>query len=198
MRKVSFYDELSKGIQIVTDEYKSFLQTHKIIHASDYNIGEKYKKLTNDAIEGKALSLKKITYYVQEYTSGRSNDASLLERILSTPFHMYSNEFIVLELETGVFGFPWQDFEEKKKEIDFMTWSPTSLASWQLDKVCARIAKHTTWVKAWVHGHLIEFHGGIMAQDISFEKSLPAQCVPTVSLLLSCNTNLTRLRIAPT
>jgi hypothetical protein len=172
------------------------LQTHKIIPACEYNLDEKYKEVTKDAIEAKALGMKKIKYYVRERTSGSSGDSSLLERILSTPFRAFSSEFISLELETGVFDFPWQDIVEQKETIDLKTWNPISLANWQLDKVRAAVAKHTKWVKAWVHGHLVEFSGGMMAPDIKLDKPLPAECVPTVAFLFSINTNLTRLRIS--
>ncbi len=171
---------------------------HKAIQASDFNMDEKYKELTKDAIEAKALSMKKLHYYVKERTSRRSADASLLDRILNTPFQTYSSESIILELETGVFDFPWRDVVEQKETIDLKTWTPTSLAAWQLDKVRVTIANHTKWVKAWVCGHLIEFSGGIMAQDIFLDKPLPSECVTTVALLCSVNTNLRRLRINAT
>ena len=172
------------------------METQKAIQASDYNIDEKYKELTRDAIDAKALGLKKIKYYIRECTLRRSAETSLLERIISTPFQAFSSESIALELETGVFDFPWRDIVEQKETIDLKDWNPDSLAQWQLDQVCSTISNHTKWVKAWVHGHLIEFPGGMMSKDIIFEKPLPSECVPTVALLLSVNTNLTRLRIS--
>ncbi len=172
------------------------MQTHRTIPASEYNMDEKYKEVTKDAIEAKALGMKKIKYYIRERTSAGSADSSLLERILSTPFQAFSSESIALELETGVFDFPWRDIVDQKETINLKTWDPISLANWQLDKVCETIAKHTMWVKAWVHGHLIEFSGGMMAQDITLDTPLPSECVPTVAFLFSVNTNLTRLRIS--
>jgi hypothetical protein len=196
LQKFTLHEELSSAIQIVKDEYNSFLQTHRDIKASDYNKDETYKELTKEAIEANTLGIKKITYYIEIRTSGRSIDSSLLDRIKKTPFQTFSSKSIVLELETGVFDFPWRDVVEQKETIDLGTWCPLSLVAWQLEKVRIAIADHTKWVKAWVHSHLIEFPGGIMAHDIYFEKSLPSECVPTVALLFSVNTNLTRLRIS--
>ena len=156
---------------------------------------DKYKELTKDAIESKALAMKKINYYVSERTSKRSADASLLERISSTRFQQFSSESIVLELETGVFDFPWRDVVEQNPTIDLKTWNPISLAPWQLEKVCAAIGKHTKLVTAWVHTHRIEFSGGMMADEIVLEKPLLSECVPTVAFLFSVNTKLKSLRI---
>eukprot|EP00291_Cryptomonas_curvata_P030574 CAMPEP_0172208590 /NCGR_PEP_ID=MMETSP1050-20130122/34565_1 /TAXON_ID=233186 /ORGANISM="Cryptomonas curvata, Strain CCAP979/52" /LENGTH=445 /DNA_ID=CAMNT_0012888215 /DNA_START=1008 /DNA_END=2342 /DNA_ORIENTATION=- len=197
-REDSLHEELSKAILFVKKEYSLFLHTHRDIPASDFNTDEKYKELTKEAIEAKALGMKKIKYYIGERTSPHSADSSLLERILSTPFRDFSSESIGLELESGVFDFPWRDVVEQKETIDLKAWNPISLATWQLDKVCTTIANHTKWVRAWVNGHLIEFPGGMMAQDIMLEKPLPSECVPTVALLFSVNTNLARLRIGAT
>ncbi len=187
---------MASAVQNVKTEYSEFLLAHRAKHASDYNNDETYKELTRDAIEAKALGMKKIEHYIRERTAGCSTDFSLLERILITPFQKFSSESIVLELETGVFDFPWKDVVEQKGTIDLKTWNPTSLASWQLDKIRFTIANHMKWVQAWIDGHLIEFPNGMMAPDIVLEKSLPAKCVATVSFLLSVNTNLTRLQIS--
>ncbi len=191
----SLHEDLLKAILYVKSEYSSFLQTHKAIQASDYNVDEKYKELTKEAIEAKALGIKKVKCYIRECTSSGS-DANLLERILGTPFQKYSSESIALELETGVFDFPWKDVVEQKETVDLGAWSPTSLVAWQLDKVRIAIANHDKWIRAWVHSHLIEFPGGLMAKNTELDKALPAECVATVSFLLSVNTNLTRLRIS--
>ncbi len=144
--------------------------------------------------------MKKIDHYIRKrtLTTGNSADSALLERILNTPFQNYSSESIVLELETGVFDFPWKDIVEQKETIDLKTWNPSSLETWQLDKVRVAIANHKKWVRAWVYGHQIDFPGGMMSQEILLEKPLPSECVATTSLLLSVNTNLTRLRIGAT
>ena len=195
---ISLYEELLNAIRVVEDEYSKLLQTHNTVEASDYNMDEKYKELTKEAIEAKALGIKKIKYYIRERTSECSGNTGLLERILNTPFQSYSSESIVLELETGVFDFPWRDVEEQKETIDLKAWNPTSLAEWQLDKVRTTIANHEKWVRAWVHGQLIEFEGGMMAQGVKLVKPFPSKCAETVALLLSVNTNLTSLRIGAT
>ncbi len=199
-QKLTLHEELSSTIQIVKDEYSKFLETHKSLPFSDYNIDETYKELTKEAIEAKALGIEKIKHYIRyrkdiKLSTGLTAHNNILERIKSTPFQAFSSKSIVLELETGVFGFPWRDIVEQKETIDLGTWCPLSLEPWQLEKVRMTISDHPKWVKAWVHNHLIEFPGGIMAEDMYFEKSLPSMCVTTVALLISVNTNLKRLRI---
>jgi hypothetical protein len=101
-------------------EFDSLVASHRSAGNEEFNDDKTYQRFTNEAIETKGMVLKKIQVYCQMITKG--NDC-LLERIMETPVMDFSRESTVMELITGISGFPWAQVMSNSPSLDFGTWN---------------------------------------------------------------------------
>ena len=106
----------------VTSEFAAVLRLHASQPADTFNLDDKYKHFTSEAIEAKSLALEKIRIYAQQSISGAGED--LLAFIRDRPLMDFADRSVILELLTGLTSFPWMQVTSKSVKVDLGSWAP--------------------------------------------------------------------------
>ena len=98
---------LRELIKHVMDEVDTVNENHAQRGLAEFNDDKVYKEMTAEAIDSKALAIKKMAFFVDSFGEARE-DKTLLARIKARPFLDFAHESTMLELQTGSNGFPWE------------------------------------------------------------------------------------------
>jgi hypothetical protein len=118
----------------VKQEFDYLSREHRETEASKFNDDHKYRSLTTEAIELKSLALKKLEVFVQLYDANDRNQ-SILHEVIERPITDFAKESVIMELKTGIRGFPWTQVAEDSVSVDFGEWTPEGLDPSKVEKV---------------------------------------------------------------
>ena len=181
----------------VKREFEGLLKTHSDINASDFNKDENYQWFTAEAITSKSLALKKLRLFV-ELCKTNDKSESTLQEVFDKPIADFKREDVVMELRTGIRGFPWAQVTGKSNSVDFGDWTPGNPTSRQWDTLIAALManEELRTVTIGASKERLVFNSGWATAELSWDASAAVQAsVGVTALLLRCFTGLASLSL---
>ena len=185
--------DVGKLVNRVKKEYAILTEEHGKEAAEVFNDDAKYKRFMTEAIEAKSLALKKISIYIESFSSA-PGDGDLLQRIAECPLLKLKDESIEMELRTGLAGFPWAQ-AMRDATVVLGSWRPEGVEAFKLREVAGALAGNQQLRTVTFGDERLDFRDGWAGvTDQDWSKSKAVQAAPGIAaLLLGCCTNLTRL-----
>jgi hypothetical protein len=165
-----------------------------------FNNDTLYKRLMNEAIDGKALALLKLDIYLESVRA--NHDSNALDLICDTPLAEFGNPASVLLLRTGITQFPWAAVMEKESAtIDLAEWDAASIPPQAQELVSGALGGNSVIRTVIVKGVKLELSDGWATADLKWAGSSRApnysaaiNALPaTVALVLQNCSRLTSL-----
>ena len=181
----------------VKHEVEELVKTHTGLDASDFNKDEDYKRFTAEAITSKSLAVKKLSLFV-ELCKTNNKSESTLQDVFDKPIADFEREDVVMELRTGIRGFPWAQVTGKSSSVDFGDWTPGNLTSRQFDTLIAALMANEKLRTATIGASKepLVFNSGWATAELSWDAKAAVQAsVGVTALLLRCFTGLASLSL---
>jgi hypothetical protein len=192
----------SVGRQIkesVLKEFDDQTREHESRGEEIFNQDEMYKKLSNEAIDGKTHALEKIDFLLTRAQNDTGNEATpdgmdqqLETAILKAALKDFTG---LMRLRTD---FPWDDVEKNNKtEIDLRAWDAATIPEWALREfvVCA-LGGNTVIRAVMIKGVRLELSQGWATTELLWSRNQAVKAVPaTVWLVLRTCVGVTKLDI---
>jgi hypothetical protein len=189
--------QLEKAVvERVKHEFENLAKRHTEIVALEFNDDDKYKNITTEAIELKSLARKKLDLFVQLYDTNDEKRELLLQQVIDTPILDFAKEGLIMELITGIRGFPWAQLADKKDSADFGEWMPEGWEASKLEAVTAALMKNEELrtVTVGANKDRLLFNDGWATATLGWNGSKAVQAsVSITAFLLQCFTCLSSL-----
>ncbi len=165
-----------------------------------FNDDALYKRLMNEAIDGKALALLKLDIYLESVRANQ--DSATLDLICDTPLADFGKPASVMLLRTGITKFPWAAVMEKESAtIDLADWDAASITPQAQELVAGVLGSNPVIRTVIVKGVKLELSDGWATAELKWGRSLHSpnyseaiRSLPaTVALVLRNFTGLTSL-----
>jgi hypothetical protein len=168
---------------------------HDAVEADKFNDDEKYKKLMNEAMDGKANALKKMRIFLESLAVdlGQSHQ----ENIFSAPLAEFADRATVLRLRTGIADFPWEAVVlERSADLDLGEWDAAAASAQARELVADALRENPNVRSVLVKGVKLELSHGWATTKLEWGSNEAVRAIPvTVSLLLQNCGCLLRLDI---
>lgn len=187
--------------QRIQRDFDALIEEHASVDAIEFNDDTTYKQVTTDAITAKSLALKKLRLFVglcEKRGDGADAPDGILRDILSRPIADFARDDVVMELKTGIYGFPWAQVMGNSASVDFGEWPSARLNSPQLETLTAALWANEALRTVTVGGgkERLVFNGGWATAALEWDASAAVQASTGVTaLLLRCFTSVTSLSL---
>ncbi len=189
------YFALRSVIEMAKAEFDSLVESHQSSENSEFNNDKTYQRFTNEAIESKGTALKKIQVYSQMIDK---NNDGLLQRIKDTPVEEFARESTVMELLTGLVGFPWAQVMSNSSALDFGSWSLEGIEDSNFKVILQKLEDNSQvrTVSIGVGLERLLLNDGWATSSIAWSSSPAVSASPAiVGMLMRCCTCLTSLNL---
>ena len=187
--------DLDTAVQSVKAEYEEMAAKHDALAPEFFNNDKEYKQLTTEAIESKSLALEKLSVIIRLAADGVGAD--VLRRAVERRMADFAHEGTVLELRTGVSGFPWAE-AGKAAAVALGAWTPSGLDAPQLGAVAAALAGNSDLRSLSIQGatDTLVLKNGWATADIDWDSNAAVRASPGVTgFVLRCCTGLRSLSL---
>jgi hypothetical protein len=178
-------------------DFEELVSSHSRMKPEEFNDDDTFKRIIKEAIEAKSLALRKLQLYL-ELCFGKDGEQTLLSDVLKRQILDFGEDGTIIELRTGIRGFPWAQLSSKSVSVDFGGWTPKDLDASQLDNVIEALfdADQLRMVTIGSGRHQLNFNNGWATTDLIWSESEAVQESPTLAaLLMRCFTRLTSLNL---
>jgi hypothetical protein len=193
--KAEVHSSYQALVEYLQTEYDLMVKDHSDSEPNKFNDDVEYKRITAEAIELKSLALKKMRLYVQ--LKNDTNEGQLQE-ILKRPIIDFAIENFVMELETGIRGFPWVEVAGKSATVDFGDWTPKGLDSPKMEKLVLVLSSNEELrtVTVGAKKERLMLNEGWATAGLLWDGSAAVQAsVDVIALLLPCFSRLSSLSL---
>jgi hypothetical protein len=184
--------EIGSVLARAKHDFDELVKRHRAVDPAEFNTDRAYKEMMTEAIESKALVLRKLRLFVELRAAGKKY--CVLERIKNGPLQLFADEDAMMELRTGISGFPWAKLKAKEPTVHLGNWTPVGLDASQLDIVVAYLSSNELLravtvgspdIKSFSLGH------GWMLPALHWQGLLAVKAsISVAALLLRCFTRL--------
>ena len=191
------YQKVLDAIKDVIADFDHLIESHEAIAPYEFNKDDIYKMYTDEAIEAKPSTLKKIDWFEEFVMSPNPPDALQLERVKKCPLKDIPVPGKKLELKTGIPPpFPWKGVEDGQSVLNFFDWDPSKFQDSQLKASLEELAVLKEIKAVVIHEQYLELKGGWNTDELSWENKVASQESQMVAgfLLKNCS-SLTSLNI---
>ncbi len=159
---------------------------HAMVKAVTYNDDAEYKRLMNEAMDGKANALEKMGIFLESAAAQMS--PSGLQGIFSAPLAEFADKAAVLRLRTGIADseFPWAAVVmDRSADLDLGKWDAATVSAQARELVAGALAGNLNVRSVLVKGVKLELSSGWATTELKWGSNAAVRAVPaTVSLLL--------------
>ena len=168
----------------IIKDFDGQTQQHDAIEAERFNVDAEYKRLMNEAIDGKAYALEKMRVYLESLAA--ETGASHLETIFTAPLADFADEAAVLRLRTGIAEFPWAAVvRERSADLDLGEWDAATASAQARELVAGALGKNPNVRSVLVRGVKLELSQGWATTELKWCNTKAVWAVlATVTLLL--------------
>ena len=178
-------DEEKRAIkQRIIMDFDALIVEHDKVKPGEFNDDAKYQGMMNEAMNGKAYALKKMSIYMESVVAKMGQPA--LQAIFNAPFAEFGNRAAVLRLQTGITDFPWEAVVlELRADIDLGEWDAASVPAQALERVSAALGQDANVRSVLVKGVKLELNDGWLTKELQWSGKAAVKGAPaTVGLLL--------------
>ena len=174
-------------VQSVQQAFEVLEETYRRTPAEEFNDDANYKDFTTEAIGSKSLALNKVRIY-SDLRSRRAAPA-LLDAVVGRPLKDFESRAVVLELQTGMVGFPWGDVVDKSV-VRFGRWRPDGTPPECLRRVAEELRSNANFRTATLlaaDGRELILslpHEGIATRSIDWAGQAAVREAPVLAALL--------------
>ena len=159
-------------------------RVHEMVDADEFNRDEKYKRLMNEAIDGKAYALQKMQVYLESIAEAMPQPE--LQVIFNAPLAHFASEATVLRLRTGIMAFPWEKVvQERSADIDLGEWNAASASAQARELASGALGGNPNVRSVLVMGVELALSRGWETTYLRWSSNAAVMALPvTVSLVL--------------
>ncbi len=176
----------------IRKDFDELTQKHEKINVDTFNDDAQYKRLMNEAIDGKTHALTKLGIYLESVAAGMS--PSELDAIFKAPLADFASMAAVLRLRTGITEVPWEDVvQQRSADIDLGEWDAASVSAQAREHVAIALGNNTNVRSVQLKGVKLALSDGWATTELKWGNNAAVKALlATVALLLR---NCSRLSI---
>ncbi len=182
----------------ISRDFDDLTLAHVKEEVNTFNEDAEYKRLLNEAIDGKTYALQKMAVYLESVAA--AGPQSELDLIFNAPLADFASEATVLRLRTGITEFPWVAVvQERSADIDLGEWDSASASAQALELVAGALGGNPNVRSVQVKGVKLALSHGWATTELDWGSSAEAKVLlaqpTTVSLLFRNCSSLSSLDI---
>ena len=179
----------------ITKDFDAQTHRHEQVCVDAFNDDAQYKRLMNEAIDGKAHALEKMCMYLESAAASMSE--SELEAIFNAPLADFANQATVMQLRTGITNFPWAAVvTERSADIDLGEWDAASVSAQAREHVASALRGNPNVRFVRAKGVKLALSDGWATTELKWGNNAAVKALPvTVSLLLRNCSRLSTLDV---
>ena len=168
----------------ITRDFDDRAREHMCVDVLAFNDDAEYKRLMNEAMDGKTHALDKLRVYLEAAAADMGRPE--LDAILAAPLADFGSTAAVLRLRAGIAAFPWEAVvRERSAILDLGGWDASSASAQARELVVGALGENPNVRSLLVKGAKLELSHGWATTEIKWGSNEAARAVPaTVSLLL--------------
>jgi hypothetical protein len=181
----------------VTRDFGDRAREHEGVSVAAFNDDAEYKRLMNEAMDGKTHALDKMRVFLEAAAAavGRPD----LDAILHAPLADFGSPAAVLRLRTGLASFPWEAVvRERSADLDLGDWDAASASAQARELVAGALEGNANVRSVTIRGVKLALSDGWATTELKWGGDVMAavKALPvTASLLLRICTSLSKLDI---
>jgi hypothetical protein len=171
----------------IAREFDDLARKHESVGEAAFNDDVEYKRLMNEAIDGKAHALLKMDVYLESLAAAAS-DRAALDHIRNTPLADFADPSVVLPLRTGITHFPWVAvIKDKSPEIDLGDWDAAPVPAQARELIAGALGANTNIRVVTVKGGKLALSEGWATKRLEWAEKQAVQALPTTVAFLLRN-----------
>jgi hypothetical protein len=156
----------------IMEDFDDHVRDHFEVGVVTFNVDVEYKRLMNEAIDGKTYALKKMGLYLE---SGAANMSHSDKRdIFQSTLQDFANKATVLQLQTGITDFPWAAVVlERNTDLDLGDWDASSVSAKARELVAGALGGNPNVRSVLLKGCKLELKNGWATTELKWGSRNP-------------------------
>ncbi len=179
----------------VTLDFDDRAREHNDVGVLAFNDDAEYKRMMNEAMDGKTHALDKMRVYLEAAAAGLGHP--VLDAILGAPLAAFGSPAAVLRLQTGIAAFPWEAVvRERSADLDLGDWDAASASAQARQLVAGALGGNPNVRSVTIKGVKLALNDGWATVELKWGSNAAVKALPvTAALLLRNCTSLSKLDV---